>query len=155
MINPFHPAFMVPPTSTSGSSLHEGGTRISDGRDDTPISSISSTPSPRPKSSSPSSFSPEKDDGSRCCRKPLTLDSEVEPDSDGRYSCKFCDRLFIGSSRLREHYEETHLPSLLPCPIDDCPKVFLSAADRDKHCEIEDHHHHRAKSDRKGTPTKS
>ncbi|CAL1279995.1 unnamed protein product [Larinioides sclopetarius] len=152
VMNPFHPAFMVPTTSTTSSSLHEGGTRVSDGRDDTPISSISSTPSPRPKSSSPSSFSPEKDEASRSGRRPLTLDSELEPDSDGRFSCKFCQRLFIDSAHLRDHYEGTHLPSLLPCPTDDCPKVFLSAADRDKHCEAEDHHHHRAKRE---TPPKT
>lgn len=149
VMNPFHPAFMVPPTSTSSSSLLEGGTRVSDGRDDTPISSISSTPSPRPKSSSPSSFSPDKDDASRTTgRRPLTLDSELEPDSDGRFSCKFCQRLFVDTAHLRDHYEGTHLPSLLPCPTDDCPKVFLSASDRDTHCEAEDHHHHRTKRDK-------
>ncbi|GFY53610.1 zinc finger protein basonuclin-2 [Trichonephila inaurata madagascariensis] len=148
VMNPFHPAFMIPPTSTSSSSLHEGATRISDGRDDTPISSISSTPSPRPKSSSPSSFSPEKDEASRTGRRSMTLDSELDPDGDGRFSCKFCQRLFIDSAHLRDHYEGTHLPSLLPCPIDDCPKAFLSASDRDKHCEAEDHHHHRAKRDK-------
>ncbi|KFM66676.1 Protein disconnected, partial [Stegodyphus mimosarum] len=150
---PFHPAFMVPPTSTSGSSLHEGGTRISDGREDTPISSISSTPSPRPKSSSPSSISPEKDETSRTNRRPLTLDSQLEPDSDGRFSCKFCQRLFVDSAHLRDHYEGTHLPSLLPCPTDDCPKVFLSAADRDNHCEVEDHHHHHRAKREKTPPT--
>lgn len=145
---PFHPAFMVPTTSTSSSSLMEGTTRISDGRDDTPISSISSTPSPRPKSSSPSSISPDKEETSRTGRRPLTLDSELIPDSDGRYSCKFCQRLFVDSAHLRDHYEGTHLPSLLPCPVDDCPKVFLSASDRDNHCDAENHHHHRAKRDK-------
>lgn len=148
VIPPFHPAFMVPPTSTSTSSILESTTRISDGRDDTPISSISSTPSPRPKSSSPSSVSPDKDEYSRSGRKPLTLNSELIPDSDGRYSCKFCQRLFVDSSHLKDHYEGTHLPSLLPCPVDDCPKVFLSATDRDNHCEAENHHHHRMKRDK-------
>ncbi|XP_054719612.1 zinc finger protein basonuclin-1-like [Uloborus diversus] len=149
---PFHPAFMLPPTSAS-SSLHEGTSRISDGREDTPISSISSTPSPRPKSSSPSSISPDKDETSRASRRPLTLDSVLEPNTDGRYSCKFCQRLFVDSAHLRDHYEGTHLPSLLPCPTDDCPKVFLSASDRDSHCEAEDHHHHRIK--REKTPPTS
>lgn len=148
VIPPFHPAFMVPPTSTSASSMLESTTRISDGRDDTPISSISSTPSPRPKSSSPSSVSPDKDEYSRSGRKPLTLNSELIPDSDGRYSCKFCQRLFVDSSHLKDHYEGTHLPSLLPCPVDDCPKVFLTATDRDTHCEAENHHHHRMKRDK-------
>ncbi|XP_071042490.1 zinc finger protein basonuclin-2 isoform X2 [Parasteatoda tepidariorum] len=145
VMNPFHPAFMVPTTSTSGSSLHESATRISDGRDDTPISSISSTPSPRPKSSSPSSISPDKEESGRPTRKPMTLKSELEPDADGRFPCKFCQRFFADSAHLKDHYEGTHLPSLLPCPTDDCPKVFLSAQDRDTHCEKEDHHHHRVK----------
>lgn len=148
VIPPFHPAFMVPPTTTTSSSLMDSVTRISDSRDDTPISSISSTPSPRPKSSSPSSISPDKDEYNRTGRRPLTLDSELVPDSDGRYSCKFCQRLFVDSSHLRDHYEGTHLPSLLPCPVDDCPKVFLTANDRDSHCEAENHHHHRAKRDK-------
>lgn len=120
----FHPAFMAPTSSASGGTLSEGIAVVETSGRNSPTSTMSSAQSPQP--ASPTSIK----------TYPACLEEELGADSDGKYSCEFCDKKFHENVVLREHYEKSHTQEVQRCSVEGCNKVFLSRRTRTLHEEF-------------------
>ncbi|XP_022235416.1 zinc finger protein basonuclin-2-like [Limulus polyphemus] len=56
----------------------------------------------------------------------VTLDENLLPNSEGQYTCEFCEKRFKEGEHMKSHYETLHAGELLVCSGDGCDRAFLT-----------------------------